>query len=133
MRRCRKVERGDGQILLQLEESVQPKPLSLRVFILRCANSSSPPTPPVTPPPCSFVSPSPTTPSPTIQRHHLPPGTPRCLPRPCPFDHFTFPLILKPSTLNPCNIHAIVFKLSFHSSIYVQNVPVNSPCPQEFY
>ncbi|KAK7316875.1 hypothetical protein RJT34_00649 [Clitoria ternatea] len=43
-----------------------------------------------------------------------------------PFDHFTFPLILKPSNFNPFHLHSLILKLGFHSNIFVQNALINS-------
>ncbi|KAK7353841.1 hypothetical protein VNO80_19294 [Phaseolus coccineus] len=110
-------------------------PLSLRPFILHCANSSSPPdtvryAASVL---LRFPIPGDTFPYNAIIRHlavHAPSLALALFSHMhrtnIPFDHFTFPLILKPSKLNPYNIHSIVLKLGFYSSIYVQNALINS-------
>nr|KYP69508.1 Pentatricopeptide repeat-containing protein At4g21065 family [Cajanus cajan] len=112
-------------------------PLSLRTFILRCVDSSSP-----SPSDAAryaaavllrFPIPGDPFPYNAVIRHvalHAPSlalvlfshmhrtGV--------PFDHFTFPLILKTQTLNPHQIHSLILKLGFHSNIYVQNALINS-------
>ncbi|KAK7350755.1 hypothetical protein VNO77_09681 [Canavalia gladiata] len=110
-------------------------PVSLRTFILHCADSSSPPDTaryaasvllrfPVIPDPLPYniVIRHVSLHSPSLalslfthmHRTHI------------PFDHFTFPLILKPSKLNPFQIHSLILKLGFTSNIYVQNALINA-------
>ncbi|KAK7410967.1 hypothetical protein VNO78_02245 [Psophocarpus tetragonolobus] len=104
-------------------------PVSLRAFILRC--SSSPDT-------ARYGAsvllrfPIPGDPFPyNAVIRHVPPSLALTLffhmhRTRIPFDHFTFPLILKPHTLNPHIAHSLILKLAFHSHIYVLNALINS-------
>ncbi|CAJ1974734.1 unnamed protein product [Sphenostylis stenocarpa] len=111
-------------------------PLSLRAFILRCANSSSPPDTSryAASVLLRFPIPGDSFPYNAVIRHlalHSPSLALSLFSHMhrtnIPFDHFTFPLILRASRLNPLNIHSLVLKLGFHSHhIYVQNALINS-------
>ncbi|KAL2347124.1 hypothetical protein Fmac_001124 [Flemingia macrophylla] len=106
-------------------------PLSLRTFILRCLDSSSPSDAARYAAAALLRFPIPGDPFPynAVIRHapslavtlfsHMHRTA-------VPFDHFTFPLLLKPQTLNPLQIHSLILKLGFHSNIYVQNALINS-------
>ncbi|TKY73733.1 Pentatricopeptide repeat-containing protein [Spatholobus suberectus] len=111
-------------------------PLSLRTFVLRCANSSSPPDTaryaasvllrfPIAGDPFPYNA---------VIRHvavHAPSlafSLFSLMHRTnVPFDHFTLPLILKPSEkLDPHHIHTLALKLGFRSNVYVQNALINA-------
>ncbi|XP_061376130.1 pentatricopeptide repeat-containing protein At4g21065-like [Gastrolobium bilobum] len=112
-------------------------PLSLRTFYLRCAESSS------TPDTARYAAnvllrfpiPDPFTYN-TIIRHvalHSPSLAFSLFTHMhrngIPFDHFTFPLILKPFVrFKRCHhhIHSLILKLGFDSNIYVQNALINA-------
>ncbi|KAG2385324.1 Pentatricopeptide repeat-containing protein [Vigna angularis] len=118
-----------------IKQGQHQNPLSLRAFILRCTNSSSPPDTaryaasvllrfPISGDTFLYNA---------IIRHvavHAPSLALALFSHMhrtnIPLDHFTFPFILKTSKLNPHHIHSIVLKLGFNSSIYVQNALINS-------
>ena len=118
-----------------IKNAQHDNPLSLRTFILRCANSSSPPDTARYAAAVLLRFPIPGDPFPynAVIRHvalHAPSLALALFSHMhrtnVPFDHFTFPLILKSSKLNPHCIHTLVLKLGFHSNIYVQNALINS-------
>ncbi|CAK8568038.1 unnamed protein product [Lathyrus sativus] len=113
-----------------IKNGLHNNPLSLRSFFLTCANSLDTARYaaslllrfPIPPDPFSYntiikqVAPhSPTLALSLFSHMHR---------NSVPFDHFTFPLILKQH--HPYHLHSLILKLGFHSNIFVQNALINA-------